>query len=46
MTLKPEDSDKQIRLALDEMVAIDAGGSYPEVTVRRSWSKHNPVISG
>lgn len=46
MTLKPKDSDKRILNALDEMVSIDAGGDYPEVTVRRSWSKHNPVISG
>lgn len=46
MQLTKSDSDKKIQQALDQMVEWDAAGSYAQVTVRRSWSKHNPEISG
>lgn len=41
-------SAKAIRIAdfLNEMERIDDAGYYPEITVVRSWSKHNPEISG
>lgn len=32
--------------ACDRMEEIFESGSYPKITVRRHWSKHNPVISG
>lgn len=46
MRLTKKDSDKSIQKALDHMVELDESGQYAEVTVRRSWSKHNPLISG
>lgn len=46
MRLTQKDSDKTIQMALDHMVELDESGQYAEVTVRRSWSKHNPTISG
>ncbi len=46
MRLTKKDSDKAIQKALDHMVELDESGQYAEVTVRRAWSKHNPVISG
>ncbi len=46
MRLTKKDSDKTIQKALDHMVELDESGQYAEVTVRRSWSKHNPLISG
>ncbi len=32
--------------ACDALEAIYATGVYPEITVTRSWSRHNPVVSG
>jgi len=32
--------------ACDRMERIFESGSYPKITVRRHWSRHNPVISG
>lgn len=46
MRLTKKDSDKSIQKALDQMVELDESGQYAEVTVHRSWSKHNPLISG
>lgn len=37
---------KAIDKACDLMEEIYASGSYPKMTVERSWSKHNPVIDG
>lgn len=51
-TLCPEPnvskSDLQDRIAgfLDEMEKIDDAGYYPQLTVHRKWSQHNPAISG
>lgn len=49
---QPEDThseaeiDRRIERACDIMESIYANGEYPNVLVRRSWSKHNPVITG
>ena len=47
---RPEDSgdDLQARIsaACDRMEEIYRAGYYPRLTVERSWSKHNPQISG
>lgn len=32
--------------ACDTMEAIYKNGDYPQVFVKRSWSKHNPIITG
>lgn len=43
------DEPKQDALAsqaCDALEAIYTTGMYPEITVARSWSRHNPVISG
>lgn len=37
---------KRIADFLNEMERIDDAGFYPEITVVRAWSKHNPEISG
>ena len=37
---------ERIETALVRMNEIYAGGHYPRVTVVRSWSSHNPAISG
>ncbi len=37
---------ERIDTALVRMNEIYAGGHYPRVTVVRSWSEHNPAISG
>ncbi|MEX0894415.1 MAG: AMP nucleosidase [Balneolaceae bacterium] len=43
-------SEKEIRQAIkktcDLMESIYANGEYPKLMVKRSWSKHNPVITG
>src|SRR5699024_2612805 len=31
--------------ACDIMETIDEGGEYPKFLVKRSWSKHNPIIT-
>ena len=36
----------RISEACDGMERIFQRGCYPKITVRRHWSKHNPVISG
>lgn len=38
--------EKNIEQACNLMEAIYEGGEYPKVLVKRSWSKHNPVITG
>lgn len=43
---KKTSTDEQIQTACDLMEAIYAGGEYPKVLVKRSWSKHNPIITG
>ncbi len=47
---RPEYTDDDlaglIREACDLMAAIYDSGCYARLTVRRSWSEHNPVISG
>lgn len=41
-----KDLDAQIDQTCNVMEAIYDAGYYPKVVVKRSWSKHNPVISG
>ncbi|HET6528180.1 MAG TPA: AMP nucleosidase [Balneolaceae bacterium] len=36
----------RIEEACDMMESIYEGGEYPKVLVKRSWSKHNPIITG
>ncbi len=43
---REEDLSDRIANACDRMERIYRAGSYARLTVRRSWSKHNPVISG
>lgn len=38
--------NNQIEKACDIMESIYDNGEYPNVLVKRSWSKHNPVITG
>lgn len=40
------DINAQVEKACDIMEAIYENGDYPNVLVKRSWSKHNPVITG
>ena len=40
------DLQEVIGSACDRMEKIYRSGSYPKLTVKRSWSKHNPEISG
>lgn len=48
----PEDThsdaeiNEKVREACDIMESIYEGGEYPKVLVKRSWSKHNPIITG
>lgn len=37
---------KNIEKACNLMEDIYAGGEYPKVLVKRSWSNHNPIITG
>jgi AMP nucleosidase len=37
---------KAIEKACDLMEEIYQSGDYPKLTVKRSWSKHNPIITG
>jgi len=50
LKIEPGDDEAQLRArileACDRMEEIYGGDSYPKITVRRHWSKHNPVISG
>ena len=41
-----QDLAAQIEAACDQMEQAYAAGRYSKITVARSWSKHNPVISG
>jgi len=41
-----EELTKKIEQACDLMEYIYAEGEYPKVLVKRSWSKHNPIITG
>lgn len=49
---RKDDLDTQVSIpqmveqACDLMEDIYDGGEYPKVLVKRSWSKHNPVITG
>lgn len=38
--------DQKIEQACNLMESIYEDGEYPKVLVKRSWSKHNPVITG
>lgn len=44
--LRSKEIEEQIEAACDLMEDIYAGGEYPKVLVKRSWSKHNPIITG
>lgn len=35
-----------IEKACDLMEKIYQGGDYPKITVKRTWSEHNPIITG
>lgn len=41
-----QDLNYQIERACDAMTEIYDSGQYPKLVVKRSWSKHNPIISG
>lgn len=41
-----EELQKKIEEACDYMEQIYEEGEYPKVLVKRSWSKHNPIITG
>ncbi len=41
-----EKVEEQVRQACDLMEQIYETGEYPKVLVKRSWSKHNPIITG
>ncbi len=38
--------EQNIEQACDLMESIYENGEYPKVLVKRSWSKHNPIITG
>src|SRR5699024_11012571 len=38
--------NKQVQEACNMMEDIYENGDYPKVLVKRSWSKHNPIITG
>ncbi|HKK44416.1 MAG TPA: hypothetical protein VJ964_02765 [Balneolaceae bacterium] len=38
--------NKHVEEACDIMESIYEKGEYPKVLVKRSWSKHNPIITG
>jgi AMP nucleosidase len=44
--ISESDIDRHIRKACDAMESIYENGEYPKVLVKRSWSKHNPIITG
>ena len=52
LELHPEDIDSdaeinsQVEEACNIMESIYENGEYPKVLVKRSWSKHNPIITG
>ena len=43
---EPEELQQDIEQACNLMEDIYAAGEYPKVLVKRSWSKHNPIITG
>ncbi|GAA5522558.1 AMP nucleosidase [Aliifodinibius salicampi] len=45
VTSKEELHDRMVE-ACNAMEAIYKNGDYPQVFVKRSWSKHNPIITG
>ncbi len=45
VTSKQELHDRMVE-ACNTMEAIYKNGDYPQVFVKRSWSKHNPIITG
>jgi AMP nucleosidase len=50
MKIKPgnnqQEQEKQVELLLNYMEEVDQAGYYPQLTVVRNWSEHNPRISG
>lgn len=38
--------ERHIKQACDLMESIYEDGEYPKVLIKRSWSKHNPLITG
>lgn len=38
--------DALVESACDLMESIYSGGDYPKLMVKRSWSEHNPIITG
>lgn len=45
-THSEDEINTQVEKACDIMESIYENGEYPNVLVKRSWSKHNPVITG
>lgn len=41
-----EELHERMVTACDTMESIYSNGEYPKVLVKRSWSKHNPIITG
>ncbi len=41
-----EELHNQMQQACDMMEKIYENGEYPKLLVKRSWSKHNPIITG
>lgn len=48
LSLDADGSDVQARVAeaCDLLESVDDSGCYGKITVHRSWSRHNPTISG
>lgn len=44
--LSKQDLDNLVTEACDRIEEIYESGSYPKLIVKRSWSKHNPIITG
>lgn len=42
----PSEVHDIVEQACDTMESIYENGEYPKVLVKRSWSKHNPIITG
>ncbi|WP_138430871.1 AMP nucleosidase [Fodinibius saliphilus] len=41
-----EELHERVEQACDTMESIYENGEYPKLLVKRSWSKHNPIITG
>ena len=44
--IPPSGHAAEITRLCDAMEAADAAGRYPQLTVDRPWSQHNPVLEG